>query len=73
MAVEPKRGCGYRKIGGTYLVSDSGEVRLGIPLALLPPGDYSLRLLRKEKGGWQRVQDHRFEIQQKPRRRPQRW
>lgn len=32
MAVEPKRGCGYRKIGGTYLVGDPG----GFPCDRLP-------------------------------------
>ena len=32
MAVEAKRGCGYRKVGGLYLVSDG----LGIPCDRLP-------------------------------------
>jgi hypothetical protein len=39
MAVEPKRGCGYRKVGGIYLVS-GGEGRpcgcLQIPLHTCP-------------------------------------
>jgi hypothetical protein len=26
MAIEPKRGCGYRKVGGLYLVG-GGEVK----------------------------------------------
>lgn len=38
MAVEGKRGCGYRKIGGTYLEDDPGlQFECGrIPLALAP-------------------------------------
>lgn len=35
MAIEPRRGCGYRKMGGLYLVADAlGEVchRLPFPL-----------------------------------------
>ena len=40
MAVEAKRGCGYRKIGGLYLVGDPGEHfscdRLPIPLLTCP-------------------------------------
>lgn len=37
MAVEEKRGCGYRKIGGTYLESDAGGFECGrLPVPLLP-------------------------------------
>jgi hypothetical protein len=39
MAVEARRGCGFRKIGGTYLVSGAGGVecdRLPIPLTVCP-------------------------------------
>lgn len=39
MAIELKRGCGYRKIGGIYLVSDGGGVpcdRLPIRLEICP-------------------------------------
>lgn len=39
MAVEPRRGCGYRKVGGLYLCSDSiGEPchALPIPLDICP-------------------------------------
>src|SRR4030095_13225521 len=32
MAIEPKRGCGYRKVGGTYLMGG----RLGAPCCKLP-------------------------------------
>lgn len=32
MAVEAKRGCGYRKVGGLYLVADSG----GMPCCKMP-------------------------------------
>jgi hypothetical protein len=35
MAVEPKRGCGYRKVGGIYLVS-GGEGRPCGPLYRYP-------------------------------------
>ena len=37
MAVEGKRGCGYRKTGGTYLVSDGKGFACGrIPVPLVP-------------------------------------
>src|SRR5262249_34673856 len=39
MAVEPKRGCGYRKVGGKYLVGGGYAVhcdRLPIPLSVCP-------------------------------------
>jgi len=37
MAVEAKRGCGYRKIGGTYLEGDPGGFACGrFPLAIAP-------------------------------------
>lgn len=39
MAVEPKRGCGWRKIGGIYLVGGGAAVpcdRLPIPLDICP-------------------------------------
>jgi hypothetical protein len=39
MAVEAKRGCGYRKVGGLYLVSSAGGIsccRLPIPLTVCP-------------------------------------
>jgi hypothetical protein len=39
-----------------------GEVRLGIPAALLPPADYRLRLFRKEGGKMQLVREHLIEI-----------
>jgi hypothetical protein len=32
MAIEAKRGCGYRKVGGTYLVSGG----LGMPCCKMP-------------------------------------
>ena len=49
MAVEAKRGCGYRKIGGTYLVSDwQGHScdRLPIPLRICPTCGGGFRLSR---------------------------
>jgi hypothetical protein len=51
MAVEAKRGCGYRKIGGTYLVSDRGGVicdRLPIPLDVCPTCGHGIHASR----GW---------------------
>jgi hypothetical protein len=39
MAAEAKRGCGFRKVGGLYLVCDGGGVaccRLPIPLTVCP-------------------------------------
>lgn len=37
MAVEAKRGCGYRKQGGTYLVSGGSGFECGrLPLGLIP-------------------------------------
>lgn len=37
MAVEAKRGCGYRKIGGTYLEGERGGFLCGrLPLSIIP-------------------------------------
>lgn len=39
MAVEPRRGCGFRKVGGLYLVGEGGGrdcCRLPIPLSVCP-------------------------------------
>lgn len=39
MAIEPRRGCGFRKVGGLYLVGDSGGFscdRLPFPLTICP-------------------------------------
>ena len=52
---------------------DAGEVWLGVPAALLPPGGYRLRLLRKEGGQLHRVREHRIDVTEKPRPRPPRW
>lgn len=51
MAVEAKRGCGYRKIGGLYLVSDRGGVdcdRLPIELDVCPTCGHGI----KQSRGW---------------------
>jgi hypothetical protein len=49
MSVECKRGCGYRKIGGTYLVSGPGGYkcdRLPIPLGICPCCGNGIKLSR---------------------------
>jgi hypothetical protein len=51
MAVEPRRGCGYRKVGGLYLVSDGPTMscaRLPIPLTICPVCSHGLKQTR----GW---------------------
>jgi hypothetical protein len=51
MAVEAKRGCGYRKIGGLYLVSDRGGMscdRLPIVLDVCPVCSHGF----KQSRGW---------------------
>lgn len=51
MSVEPKRGCGYRKIGGTYLVSDGAGYpcdRLPILLDICPCCGHGI----KQSRGW---------------------
>jgi hypothetical protein len=41
-----------------------GEVHLGLPTALLPPGDYRLRLFRQEGGRLRLVREHVIDIEQ---------
>lgn len=51
MAIEPRRGCGYRKIGGLYLVSGGRGVvcdRLPIPLEVCPTCGHGIKQTR----GW---------------------
>lgn len=51
MAVEPRRGCGYRKIGGLYLVGDAFGVpcdRLPFPLHVCPVCSTGIKQAR----GW---------------------
>jgi hypothetical protein len=51
MAVEAKRGCGYRKVGGLYLVSEPGGVscdRLPISLTSCPVCSHGFKQAR----GW---------------------
>jgi hypothetical protein len=43
-----------------------GEVRLGLPVVLLPPGEYRLRLFRKEGESLHLVRDNVIEIAKKP-------
>jgi hypothetical protein len=52
MAVEAKRGCGYRKVGGIYLVSDGSGIgccRMPIPLHVCPTCNQGIKQTR----GWQ--------------------
>jgi hypothetical protein len=49
MAVEPRRGCGFRKIGGLYLVSGGVGVvcdRLPIPLEVCPTCGHGIKQTR---------------------------
>lgn len=51
MAVEARRGCGYRKVGGIYLVTDGGGMpcdRLPIPLTVCPTCNHGI----KQSRGW---------------------
>lgn len=52
MAVEPKRGCGYRKVGGLYMVSGPGRGmpcdRLPWPLTVCPTCNQGIKQTR----GW---------------------
>lgn len=51
MACEPKRGCGYRKVGGTYLVSSGAGLpcdRLPFPLTVCPTCSCGIKFSR----GW---------------------
>jgi hypothetical protein len=50
-----------------------GEVRLGIPTALLPPGDYRLILSRRDNGKLFKVREQGITIVEEPRRRPPRF
>jgi len=45
-------------------VDELGEVRLGLPAVLLPPGNYRLRLFRKEGGKLRLVREHLIEIEE---------
>lgn len=58
---------------GDLKVDVLGEVSAGVPAALLPPGDYRLRLLRREGAELRLVRDHELEIDSPPKRRPTRW
>jgi hypothetical protein len=51
LSIEPKRGCGFRKVGGLYLVSDGPGVvcdRLPIPLEVCPTCGHGI----KQSRGW---------------------
>lgn len=50
-----------------------GEVRPGIPTALLPPGDYRLILSRRDNGKLLKVREQGITIVEEPRRRPPRF
>jgi hypothetical protein len=47
-----------------------GEVRVGLPAVLLPPGDYRLRLFRKEGGKLRLLREHLIEIAEESKSRP---
>ena len=46
------------------LRAENDEVRLGLPAVLIPPGDYRLRLFRKDGGKLHLVREHVIEIVQ---------
>lgn len=50
-----------------------GQVRLGIVAALLPPGEYRLRLLRKEGNRLHLVREHVIILEEEAEGRPPRW
>jgi hypothetical protein len=50
-----------------------GEVRPGIPAALLPPGEYRLILSRRDDGKLFKVREQGITIVEEPRRRPPRF
>lgn len=68
-----------RPSGRSVLVMDDlatdelGEVRAGLPMSLLPPGRYRLRLLRLDGRAAHLEREHGIEIQADPERRPLRW
>ena len=52
MAVEARRGCGYRKVGGIYLVSDGEGIsccKMPMPLHVCPTCNQGI----KQSRGWQ--------------------
>ena len=59
-----ERGTGKRIFTHGGLEADVlGEVRLGLPAALLPPGEYRLRLYRKQGAELRLVREHLIEIE----------
>jgi hypothetical protein len=50
-----------------------GEVRLGLPAVLLPPGNYRIRLFRKKGETLHLVREHAIEIVEGSERRPAPW
>lgn len=46
---------------------DLGEVRLGLPTALVPPGDYRVRLFRKDGAKLRLVREHLIDIEEAAR------
>lgn len=58
---------------GLRVDDDFSEVRLGLPTVLVPPGDYRVRLFRKEGEKLHLVREHLIEIEEEARRRPPRW
>lgn len=59
-----ERGSGRRIFTQDRLEADVlGEVRLGLPAALVPPGEYRLRLYRKQGTQLRLVREHLIEIE----------
>jgi hypothetical protein len=54
-------------------VDSLGEVRLGLPVALLSPADYRVRLFRKDGKALRLVREHLITIDKEPVSRPSPW
>ncbi len=49
---------------------ENGEVWLGLPTVLVPPGDYRVSLFRKEGRKWHRIRESLIEIVEEAKSRP---
>lgn len=69
-----ERRSGKRTFAQEGLRADAlGEVRLGLPAAVMPPGSYRLRLFAKAGGNLRLTREHRIDIEEAIPRRPAPW